>query len=208
MDLKFAKDRYDYELQRKEQLTSAPALPVAGLSILGGALISMARSFSYKDEVLTPFFQVVLVADVVGFVVCLTYLGRAYHRQTYTYLPLLKTLAKWDDADQAWQSLYRQWVKNVQSSGGEIAPGTEEPGLQSLLLRRLIDAADRNTERNDARSGLLYWARVWLFFVLFVTMLAGIPYVSDQVRFRNATRSTAPAATATTTAATSGAASK
>ena len=65
----------------------------------------------------------------------------------------------------------------VESTGGH-APSTEQP-----MLGRIIDAADRNTRNNDARSGLLHWARVALFTVLFLTALAGIPYVADQVRF-------------------------
>ena len=39
----FLKDRYDYELQRREQLTAALTLPVGVLTILGGAMAAMAR---------------------------------------------------------------------------------------------------------------------------------------------------------------------
>ena len=38
-DFDFLKSRYDYELQRKEQLTTALTLPVAVLTGLGGAII-------------------------------------------------------------------------------------------------------------------------------------------------------------------------
>jgi len=48
-DSEFLKDRYDYELQRKEQLTSALTLPVGILTILGGAMVAMARSFSHRE---------------------------------------------------------------------------------------------------------------------------------------------------------------
>jgi hypothetical protein len=208
MDLKFAKERYDYELQRKEQLTSALALPVAALSILGGALISMGRSFSYRDEVLTPFFQIVLVADIIGFAVCLTCLGRAYHRQTYSYLPLLREIEDWETRHNRWAEEYNAWLDNVYSTGGSEIPGTEERSPVPSLLERIINAADRNTERNDTRSGLLYWARVWLFVVLFTTMLAGFPYVADQVRFRNAGTSKPATTDAPGASSTAGAASK
>ena len=52
-DFDFLKDRYDYELQRREQLTSAITLPVGVLTVLGGAMAAMARSFSYEDTLLT-----------------------------------------------------------------------------------------------------------------------------------------------------------
>lgn len=50
------KNRYDFELQRKEQLTAQLTLPVAVLGLLGSAIVAMARSFSYLEMVLTiPF---------------------------------------------------------------------------------------------------------------------------------------------------------
>ena len=38
----FLKDRYDYELQRREQLTAALTLPFGVLTVLGGAMVAMA----------------------------------------------------------------------------------------------------------------------------------------------------------------------
>jgi hypothetical protein len=78
-DFDFLKDRYDYELQRKEQLTTALTLPVAVLSGLGGAIVAMARSFSYRDTVLSRSFGTVLAADGLAFFICLVYLAQAYH---------------------------------------------------------------------------------------------------------------------------------
>lgn len=46
MDLKFLKERYDFELQRKEQLTSALTLPVGVLSGLGGLMAAMVSERS------------------------------------------------------------------------------------------------------------------------------------------------------------------
>jgi hypothetical protein len=91
-DFDFLKSRYDYELQRKEQLTTALTLPVAVLTGLGGAIVAMARSFSYHDALLNWSFGPVLVADGLAFFVCLVYLARAYHRQTYVFLPLLRQI--------------------------------------------------------------------------------------------------------------------
>ena len=54
-DFDFLKSRYDYELQRREQLTAALTLPVGVLTVLGGAMTAMARSFSYQDGLLTWF---------------------------------------------------------------------------------------------------------------------------------------------------------
>ncbi len=44
LDFAFLKNRYDFELDRKEKLTAALTLPVGVLSVLGGALIAMLIS--------------------------------------------------------------------------------------------------------------------------------------------------------------------
>lgn len=51
MKTEFLKERYDFELQRKEQLTSALTLPVGVLSGLGGLMTAMVRAFSEDVEV-------------------------------------------------------------------------------------------------------------------------------------------------------------
>ena len=85
MDFQFVKDRYDYELQRKEQLTAALTLPVGILSLLSGWIGSMAQWFSYTDALLTDLFAPIIAADVFTVSVCLLYLARAYHRRRYVY---------------------------------------------------------------------------------------------------------------------------
>src|SRR5687768_9853096 len=91
-DFAFIRNRYDYELQRKEQLTTALTLPVGLLGGLGSLLAVMARTFSYQDRALTWSFAGVLFFAVVAFFGCLVLLARAYHRQTYVFLPLLSQI--------------------------------------------------------------------------------------------------------------------
>jgi hypothetical protein len=50
LDFTFLKDRYDFELQRNEQLTTALALPVGILGGLGGLLALMIRSFAFRND--------------------------------------------------------------------------------------------------------------------------------------------------------------
>ena len=52
----------------------------------------MARSFSYTDGYLKWFFLLSLSLAGVAFLLCVVFLGLAYHRQTYWYLPLLSEL--------------------------------------------------------------------------------------------------------------------
>ena len=41
LEFAFFKDRYEFELDRKEKLTAALTLPVGVLSVLGGAVVAM-----------------------------------------------------------------------------------------------------------------------------------------------------------------------
>ena len=66
-DFDFLKDRYDYELKRKDQITAALTLPVGILIALGAAMAAMARSFSYTDGYLTWCFLLSLGSAAVAF---------------------------------------------------------------------------------------------------------------------------------------------
>ena len=166
----FLKDRYDYELQRREQLTAALTLPFGVLIVLGGAMAAMARSFSYKDDLLTWVFGILLGLAVIAFFLCILNLGRTYHRQTYIYLPLLGDL---QEVREEWRAFYEAAHQR----------GAADDSFQHELEARIIDAADRNTRNNDQRSRYLFWSRLALFAVLVLTAMMSIPYVVDQVRY-------------------------
>src|SRR5262245_7555118 len=170
LDLNFLKDRYDYELARKEQLTAALGLPVGVLGGLGGLIAFMVRSFVFKNDATTWTFGLTIVPAIACFFGCLVQLVRAYHRQRYKYLPLLKDL---EATREEWRAFY-------QEAGYE---GSDEDFFRHEFRTHIIEAADRNTLNNDARSSLLYWARVWLFWLLGFATAAGIAYVANQVRF-------------------------
>ena len=179
----FQKDRYDYELKRKDQITAALTLPVGILIALGAAIAAMARSFSYTDGYLKWFFLLSLSLAGVAFLLCVVFLGLAYHRQTYWYLPLLSEL---QTTRELYKQLYRKESYNQTGSwDGDLWQEKEaDDFFQHALESQLIDAADKNTETNDRRSDFyLYWARVAIFVVLISIAITGIPYVLDQVRY-------------------------
>ena len=180
----FLKDRYDYELKRKDQITAALTLPVGILIALGAAMTAMARSFSYTDGYQKWLFLLSLSLAAVAFLLCVVFLGLAYHRQTYWYLPLLSEL---QTTRELFKELYRRESYNQTGSRDGDSSQEEQATddfFQHTLEPRLIDAADKNTKTNDVRSDIyLYWARVMIFVVLVFTAFAVIPYVVDQVRY-------------------------
>jgi hypothetical protein len=83
LGLTFLKDRYDYELARRDGLTSSLTLPAGILTGLGGLLALMLRSFSYESAVLAVLFVFSLALAVLAFMVCLFFLARAWHSGEY-----------------------------------------------------------------------------------------------------------------------------
>jgi hypothetical protein len=168
-DSVFLKTRYDYELDRRDKLTTALAMPVGLLTVFGGSMTAMARSFTYQDQRLTIAFLVFLVLGVCAFFGCAWRLWHAYSRQTYEYLPLLSELR---EAQREWRLFFEE----------AHAPGADE-AFGEEFDTRIIKAADENTRLNDNRAGWIHQSRQWLLAVFCFTALAGIPYVADQVRF-------------------------
>ena len=119
--------------------------------VLGGAIVGLARSFSYDRVVLTRLFVSIVSVDAMVFIAGLAYLARAC-REQYLYLPPLKTVAEWEED-------YRQFV----TSAVQTTPATTP---DERLLERIIEAADHNTATNDARSDLLWKARAVLLVLV------------------------------------------
>lgn len=173
MDDKFVLDRYSFELQRKEQLNAALTLPVALLTAIGTAILAMIRSYTFQEQPVTVLFFLLVFGAGVAVIICTVFLFRAYYRQDYAYLPLLRQLEDWEEEDRNW----RRWVED---SGGTI-PDDDLPFAEHFH-GRIIDAADANTRTNDQRSASLYIVRVSVMWAFIFAAIAGIPYALDQVR--------------------------
>ena len=127
LDLAFLKDRYDYELDRKDKLTASLTLPVGILTGLGGLLAVMSRSFTYGSPGLTIPFLAFLGVAVLSFVVCLVCIGRAWHSSEYEYMAFIGTL---DRTLQEFEAYY------------EGDPKTAGEEFTGNLRRSIIQAAD------------------------------------------------------------------
>ena len=137
-DFDFLKDRYDYELKRKDQITAALTLPVGILIALGTVMAAMARSFSYVDGCLTWFLVGFLGSATVALLFCVFYLARAYHRQTYCYLPLLNEL-------QTSRGLYKEVYLRLCGDSSQHEAEADD-SFQNDLEKKIIEAADKTQE--------------------------------------------------------------
>jgi hypothetical protein len=171
LDFEFINNRYDFELTRKESLTDALTFPVGVLSGLGSVIGIMARGFTYRDSVLDELFAFAVTGSGCAFVGSLILLARAFVAQTYVHLPTLNDL-------ETAVSEFDEFNTYVESIGGEV-----EETFEDDLRKRIIEAADRNSESNERRARFLHWGRVSLLWLLGFTAATGFVYVIDQVRF-------------------------
>lgn len=157
MDISFLMGRYDAELKRKDQITSAVNFPVTILTLLGSVVVTMAKGLSLDTPpVSTGYFM--SAAAWAGFTaMSLWFLSRAYHGSTYEFLPRLTELEE-----------FRQ-------------DGTISPDFDELFRRGIIDAADTNAVTNDVRQAYLDRGNVFLLVAVVLAAMCGGFYVADQV---------------------------
>jgi hypothetical protein len=164
MDVQFLKDRYDFELARKDKLTDSLNLPIGILTVVGGLLGVMVSGFSYQILWLKNIFTTILALDFAAFATSLIFLAFAFHRQRYGYLQFLGELR---DAEVALQ---------------EYDPPTATERFQEYLKSSIIEATDMNAVMNNRRHKYLYRARFAILGTVILTTLLGLPYVYGHVK--------------------------
>ena len=177
----FLKDRYDYELKRKDQITAALTLPVGVLIALGTVMAAMARSFSYRDGYLTWCFLIFLLLAAVAFLLCVV-LPRPCLPSSNVLVSTAAKRTPEDPREVAGRRLHKGSV--LRRTRERVSHQRGEDLFQRVLEMRIIGAADENTKNNDMRGDrYLYRARVAIFVVLGLTAITGVTYVLDQVRY-------------------------
>lgn len=86
LDVDFTKELYRVELQRRNDLLDSVNLPVGLLTGLGGVLVVMAKTYSYRTWALIPFCSCVS-AGGISFAVATLALIRAYVGSAYVFIP-------------------------------------------------------------------------------------------------------------------------
>lgn len=161
MELNFLVSRYDRELDRKDKLTGAVALPVSILAALGGAVAAMARGFSYQPGGLRIAFGIALSVYVAATSVCLFWLARNYWGSDYDFLPQLRRLED-----------YRKLLLKEEWPPEEFADDLREA---------IITFTDTNAAVNEDRAAFIDRANQTLIAVLVAAAFCGGLYVYNQL---------------------------
>ena len=142
MDLQFLLDRYKWELDRRDKISSAVNFSVTIIILVSGLLGALLPKLQLvSPSVVLLVVGLFLTAGISG-AVSLSWFIRSYHGSKYTYLPLLADL---EAAKESWRAFYED----------AHATGAEEDFFTHEFRGRIIEAADANTRTNDRRQAAM-----------------------------------------------------
>jgi hypothetical protein len=165
----FLKDQYDGEITRRYQLAGSLSLPIAVLTVLGGALLAMAQSVNRPLSLLE---WIVLGLAAAG-TVSATYVGYFLFRfqlgHDYSYVATARQV---DD----YRIQLEDYYKRHPMRGADV-----DKEVLDYIRGEMIASAHDNALTNDLKSAYLNKANVALAICASVTFAAAVPYTVGKV---------------------------
>lgn len=167
MKLEHLKEHYFFELNRKQQLEGALALPVAVLTGLGGVAFSFAQSFHYAANVRCTAF----ISALSGITICLGlsfyFIVRASFPFKYSTVPSPQELLTYvDSTKQYYRSLNESELK-------------ADRDFETEIKKAYAEATTTNALNNRTKAANLYKANLALIAAVVFLAISAIPYFID-----------------------------
>jgi hypothetical protein len=140
--------QYDFEHQRRSEVTSATASPIAATTVLSGALSVALLDFPYSPTPLSWVFLALslLTLGALGFAVL--YAFRSTWNYVYEKLAPAPAIAAHFQTLLAWRL--------TQNPDPAVAKSLAEEDLREYVAEKLSAAADWNGQNNDRRGNFLH----------------------------------------------------
>ncbi len=61
--------QYDFELDQRNGIASATNIPIAALTVVGGALATLVINFNYSNELISYFFLFFVLLTIISMVI-------------------------------------------------------------------------------------------------------------------------------------------
>lgn len=162
------RDLYTEEIQHREHLRGAVAVPIALLTLVGGAIAYLFKDFSVPGTLFDWWFVIALAGATLSFGVAVVFLIKSYHGHTYERIPFPGHIKRYEDG--------------LRLHFGDSEEGRAQAGstFEAFLRDCHTRAADRYTETNLKRSAYLYHANGWIITSLVLVALALPPHIARQ----------------------------
>jgi len=167
MDDAIYKKQYDFELDQHHHLASRVNIPLMAITVLGGALCTMAVKFQYGDGILTIIFLLLTICSFMSLIVSVYYLFRSLLGYIYQKIPSFSEIEKM-------RSELIRWYLN---NGGTEVEADEE--IRKSLLNSFSIAADHNGINNINRASYLYKSTLSLSYSVVLLAVCGMLFVFD-----------------------------
>jgi len=157
--LEFYKERFYFELGRKDQLKNGVTLPLGLITLLLGSLEYFIVNSS---KIPSSFIKILVGLLIIGMCCFLIHAGyllwKSYYKHTYDYIPNCRNLEKyWLDLNE----YYKEYPHL----------GNPEQNFETFLIDEFINDADKNIELNNKRSNLLLKVNTKIIFALILAFI-------------------------------------
>lgn len=150
--------QYDFEHQRRGEVTSAAGSPIVAVTVLSSALAVALLDFPYAQSALTGVFAMFVVATLSGLAATVYYIFRSIWSHIYKKLPSAPTLSEYFKELKAWHLSRHADASNVSVAA--------ERDFREFVNERLSEAADWNGQTNDRRGNFLHMGTTALAIAL------------------------------------------
>ncbi|GAH58042.1 unnamed protein product, partial [marine sediment metagenome] len=171
-----AKERYQREHDRKDQINNSLSIPIVVIMALIGVLGFFIINFPFRAIIDTPgvliwivfvLFGLALLGLIICLLIAICYLNKVFSGLTYAYIPTPKKIKK-----------YTEELKEYYEETGE---DEIEKMIEKDLEEFLIDEYCKNTEiniaKNKEKSFYLTKAKRFIILSLMLLVLNTIPFV-------------------------------
>ena len=161
---------YEFEWNHRAYLSSAQNIPIAVMSIVGGALAVLIQKFPYSSGWETNIFIIFISLAILFLVLSIVHLFKAIIGYQYERIATPLKL------EQYYYELLEWWKKY--GGGGEKEAREDH---QKFILKKIAEATETNAKNNKTKSLFLYKTNVLLAVTFIFLSLASVPYLVKTV---------------------------
>lgn len=162
MKTEFFKERYDFELSLREQLSSRTSTPLTVTTALGGVLIFFIHNYSFSGDCWTALFVLLLGAFAFSLLVAVFSIFQANVADNYQAIADGAQLVVWHDE-----------LMKFYNSDAPSADAAFERGI----CKRYSAATRKNAEVNARKVRVLARANWALAVAAAFALIASLPYL-------------------------------
>jgi len=170
MDIhQFYKEHYFHEANRRHQLTNALAIPVGVITVIGGALIVVAKHLDVPLNCIEKFTLLFLIISSILLFITIYYLIQSYFNYSYGYIATSQELKEYRDKLLKFYAGQPNFKNQV------------EKELEEYINSQYAEHTHLNVQNNDSKSFFIHKANGFLIATLITAFVCSIPYVADTI---------------------------